>query len=369
MQRDKVLIINPGSTSTKVAIFKAEENIFTKTLSHNIEVIRAFDSIVSQFDFRKDAVLSWLDEIGVKTSELAAVVARGGMIRSIPSGIYAVSDFMQEDLRIGFQGEHASNLGGLIARSIADPEGIDAYIVDPVSVDEFLDIARVSGHPAIKRSALVHALNIRAVAHKVADDLGMLITELNMVVVHLGGGISVVPIQKGRMIDNTRVDSEGPFSPDRSGGNPVGDVAAMCFSGKYTEKEMIEKTRGNGGLVSHLGTSDVREVEKRIREGDKKAKLVLEAMCYQIGKQIGAVATCLKGDVDVIVLTGGVAYSEFVTSYIKDMVSFIAPVKIEAGENELVALNNGYLRMMSGEDSLKVYEDEVKNETRKNRQN
>lgn len=360
MQRDKVLIINPGSTSTKVAIFKAEENIFTQTLSHNIEKIRAFDSVVSQFDFRKEVILSWLNEIGVKTSELTAVVARGGMIRSIPSGIYAVTDFMQEDLRVGFQGEHASNLGGLLARSIADPEGIGAYIVDPVSVDEFIDIARISGHPAIKRSALSHALNIKATAHKVAGDLGRLITELNMIVVHLGGGISVVPMEKGRIIDNTRADSEGPFSPDRSGGNPVGDVAAMCFSGKYTEKEMLQKTNSKGGLMSHLGTSDVREVEKRIKEGDKKAKLVLEAMCYQIGKQIGAVATCLKGDVDVIVLTGGVAYSEFVTSYIEEMVSFIAPVKIEAGEDELAALNNAYLRMISGENRLKVYDDEVK---------
>lgn len=362
VSRDKVLLINPGSTSTKVAIFCGEENLHTKSLSHSAEELKDFSSIVSQFDFRKSVILDWLKEIGVSTGEIEAIVARGGLLRPMPSGIYEVSDFMVEDLKIGYQGEHASNLGGIVARSIGDPEGIKSYIVDPVAVDEFIDLARISGHPLIKRQGLGHALNVRAMGHKVAKSMNKNFEDLNMIICHLGGGISVIPVTGGKMIDNTNANYEGPFSPERAGGLPIGDVIKLSFSGKYDQRELINKVKGRGGLVAYLNTNDIREVEKMIAGGDKNAELVLQAMAYQIGKQVGAVSACLKGHVDVIIITGGVAHSKFVTNYIEDMVSFIAPVRIEPGEDELAALNNGYLRMKAGEDRLKVYEDEVKHD-------
>lgn len=360
MQRDKVLLINPGSTSTKVAVFSGENCLYTKSLSHSAEELKDFSSVVSQFDFRKSVILDWLKEIGISTAELEAIVARGGLLRPMPSGIYEVSDFMIEDLKIGYQGEHASNLGGIVARTIADSENIKAYIVDPVAVDEFIDLARVSGHPLIERKGLGHALNVRAMAHKVSKSMNRNFEDLNMIVCHLGGGISVIPVTKGKMIDNTNANYEGPYSPERAGGLPVGEVIKLCFSGRYNQKDLINKVKGRGGLVAYLNTNDIREVERMIAGGDENAELVLKGMAYQVAKQIGAVSTCLKGNVDVIIITGGVAHSKFVTGYIEDMVSFIAPVCIEPGEDELAALNNGYLRMKSGENKLKVYEDEVK---------
>ncbi len=362
MERKKVLAINPGSTSTKVSIFEGEQELYSKSLSHSTEEIDKFEKIVDQFDYRKDVILDWLKEIGVSTGELRAVIGRGGLLRSMPSGIYSVTDAMIEDLKIGVQGQHASNLGGILAKTIGDMEGIGSYIVDPVAVDEFMEIAKLSGHPLIPRVRVGHALNIRAMGHKVAKNLGRDFSDLNMIVVHLGGGISVVPITGGKMIDNTNINDEGPFSPERAGGLPVGQFAKMCFSGKYTLKEMTQKIRGKGGLAGYLGTNDVRDVDARIQSGDKEAKLVLEAMAYQVAKQIGAVATSLNGKVDVIILTGGVAYCKFFTDYVEDMVSFIAPIKIEPGEDEMKALNGGFLRMVSGEDRVKIYEDEVKND-------
>lgn len=360
MKRNKVLAINPGSTSTKVSVFEGEKLVYSKNLSHSTEEIQKFEKIVDQFDYRKEVILSWLKEIGVGTDELQAVVARGGLLRSIPSGIYTVTDKMIEDLKIGYQGQHASNLGGILARTIADNEGIGAYIVDPVSVDEFMEISKISGHPDMPRKTLGHALNVRAMAHKVAKDLGKDFSKLNMIVVHLGGGISIVPIKNGKMIDNTNINDEGPFSPERAGGLPVGQFAKLCFSGKYTSDELMKKIRGNGGLAGYLGTNDVKEICDRIDSGDEKAKFILEAMAYQVSKQIGAVSTSLYGNVDFIILTGGVAYSKFFTSYVEERVSFIAPVKIEAGEDEMSSLNGGFLRMISGEDKAKIYENEVK---------
>jgi butyrate kinase len=359
MTKEYVLVINPGSTSTKVAIFKDSENVLQKNLSHASEELGKFEKIADQFEYRKDIILEWMKSEDYETSQLKAVVGRGGLLKPMPSGTYKVTDAMIEDLKIGVQGEHASNLGGIIAKSIADLEGIDAFIVDPVAVDEFDDVARISGMPEITRRSLLHALNVRAVAHNLAKEKGKKPHELNLVVAHLGGGISVVPMRKGKMVDANNANEMGPFSPERTGGLPVGDIVKMCFSGKYTYQEVKKKMRGKGGLVAYLGTNDAREVEKMINEGDKKAKLVYEAMGYQIGKEIGAMATVLNGDIDAIILTGGIAHSKMLTDYVKEMVEFIAPVVLMPGEDEMWALNQGVLRVFSGEEEAKIYENEV----------
>ncbi|WIF95487.1 butyrate kinase [Caminicella sporogenes] len=360
MAREYVLAINPGSTSTKVAIFKGNENVLQKNLSHATEELDKFEKITDQFEYRKNIILDWLNSEGYDLSQFKAAVGRGGLLKPMPSGTYKVTDAMIQDLKIGIQGEHASNLGGIIAKSIADIEGIDAFIVDPVAVDEFDDIARISGMPEIPRRSLLHALNVRAVAYNVAKEMDKNINDLNLIVAHLGGGISVVPLKKGKMIDTNNANEMGPFSPERAGGLPVGDVVKMCFSGKYTFAEIKKKMRGKGGLVAYLGTNDAREVEKMIKEGNEKAKLIYEAMGYQIAKEIGAMATVLCGDVDAIVLTGGIAHSKMLTDYVKEMVEFIAPVILKPGEDEMWALNQGVLRVFSGEEKVKIYEEEVK---------
>lgn len=360
MSRTNVLVINPGSTSTKVAIFSGTENKLQYNLSHSTAELDKFDKITDQYDYRKDMIVEWMQGEGYSLDSLAAVIGRGGLLKPMPSGCYTVTPAMIEDLKIGIQGEHASNLGGLIARSIADMAGVEAYIVDPVAVDEFEDVARISGMAEIKRKSLLHALNIRAIAHNVAAEKGVKLEELNLILAHLGGGISVVPMTGGKMIDANNANEMGPFSPERVGGLPVGDVAKLAFSGKYTEKELKVKMRGKGGLVAYLGTNDAREVLKRIEAGDDYAKLIFEAMGYQIAKEIGMMATVLKGKVDAVVLTGGVAYSKYLTDYISEHVSFIAPVMIMPGEDEMKALNEGYLRVAGGEEVAKIYEDEVK---------
>ena len=248
----------------------------------------------------------------------------------------------------------------MIANAIASSEGIDAFIVDPVAVDEFEPLARVSGMPEIQRKSLLHALNIRAIAFRVAAEMGRKMEDLNLVVAHLGGGISVVPMKKGKMIDANNANEMGPFSPERTGGLPVGDIAKMCFSGQYTPNELKKKMRGKGGMTAYLGTNDGREVVKRIEAGDVEAKLIFEAMAYQISKEIGAMATVLEGKVDAVVLTGGVAYSKYLTDYVTEHVGFIAPVVIKAGEDEMEALNLGVLRVLNGEEQAKIYENEVK---------
>lgn len=360
MAREYILAINPGSTSTKVALFKGRENIIQKNLDHAPGDIEKYEHIADQFEMRKEIILSWLEGEGYSTGDLVAVVGRGGLLAPITGGTYKVTEAMLKDLREGRRGEHASNLGGIIAKAIADMENIQSFIVDPVSVDEFDDVARISGIPEIERVSLGHALNIKAVGRKVAESLGKEFDEVNLVVAHLGGGISVAPVRKGDNIDYNNANEMGPFSPERTGGLPVGDLVKMCFSGKYTEKEMKAKIKGKGGLVAYLGTNDARDVIKMIEAGDEKAKLIFEAMGYQIGKEIGAMATALMGDVQAIVITGGLAYSNLLVDYIKDMVSFIAPVVVVPGEDEMGALNGGALRVIDGSEKAKIYEDEVK---------
>lgn len=358
--REYVLAINPGSTSTKVALFKGTENVVQKNLDHSTQELAKFQKVTDQYEYRRDMIVSWMEAEGYAQDQLIAVVGRGGLLKPMPSGTYQVTEPMMADLRIGVQGEHASNLGGLIAQSIATMTEVPAYIVDPVAVDEFEDIARISGMPEIQRRSLLHALNVRAIAFNAAKDLGRPMEELNLVVAHLGGGISVVPLKKGKMIDANNANEMGPFSPERTGGLPVGDLAKLCYSGKYTFDEMKQKMRGKGGLTACLGTNDAREVLKMIEAGDANAKLIFEAMGYQIAKEIGAMATVLKGEIDAIILTGGVAYSKYLTDYITEMVGFIGPVIIKPGEDEMWALNEGVLRVMSGLEKVKIYEDEVK---------
>lgn len=359
MERKYILAINPGSTSTKVAVFENEEKVILKNIEHKTDDIEKFEKITDQHQYRLDLIINWLVDEGISTSSLKAVVGRGGLLKSIPSGTYLVTDKMIKDLKIGIQGEHASNLGGIIAKGIADKEGIKSYIVDPVAVDEFEDIARISGMPEINRRSLFHALNIKAVSHKLSKELNTNLTDLNLIVAHLGGGISVAPLHKGKAIDVNNANEMGPFSPERTGGLPVGDLAKMCFSGKYTLREIKTKIKGKGGLVGYLGTNDAREVIDMIENGDKKASLIFDAMAYQISKEIGAMATVLNGEVDRIILTGGLAYSTRLTDKITKMVKFIAPVKLHPGEDELEALNEGTLRVIDGKEKEKIYENEV----------
>lgn len=354
-----VLVINPGSTSTKLALFDEKTKHIQENLNHDTYELDQFAKIADQYEFRKQAILKWLSDQGMTSSSLMAVVGRGGLLRPMPSGVYAVTEAMKKDLHRGYQGEHASNLGGLIAAAIAESEGIQAYIADPVAVDEFAPLARISGIPHIKRRSLVHALNIRAIAHGYANDIQSNLEDLNLIVAHLGGGISIVPMEKGKIIDANNANEMGPFSPERCGGLPVGDVAKMCFSGQYTPDELKKKMRGKGGMTAYLGTNDVRVALDMIDKGDAHAKLVIDAMGYQISKEIAAMATVLRGKVDAIILTGGVAYAAYLTHYIKEHVSFISQVVVKPGEDEMEALFEGYLRVKNGEEQVKIYENEV----------
>lgn len=359
MDRKYVLAINPGSTSTKVSLFEGEEELKTFKIDHSKEELDNYKKVADQYDYRLNLIKKWLNDEKISTNLLIAVVGRGGLLRPMPGGTYSVTDVMLEDLKIGIQGEHASNLGGVLARGLADLENIPSYIVDPVAVDEFNDLARISGLKQIPRISLVHALNIKAVAHRRANELKKDLKDLNLLVAHLGGGISIAPIEGGRMIDVNNAKEMGPFSPDRTGGLPVGDIVKMCFSGQYTLAEMKIKIQGEGGLYSYLGTMDGREVQARIDNGDEYAKLIYDAMAYQIGKEIGLFATVLHGKIDNIILTGGLAYSNYLVEKIKEMISFIADIIVYPGEDEMDALNKGALRVIRGQEKSKIYEDEV----------
>ncbi|MBN4069955.1 MAG: butyrate kinase [Alkaliphilus sp.] len=355
-----VLAINPGSTSTKVAVFKGEENIIQKNLTHATEQLEKFERITDQYELRKDMILLWMNENDIKLSDLAAVVGRGGLLRPMPGGTYEVSDDMIKDLRIGIQGEHASNLGGIIAKEIAELCGVKSYIVDSVAVDEFEEVARISGLPDIVRKALGHSLNIKAVAHRASIKLNKKFVDLNFVIAHLGGGITIAPVKKGKLIDYNNANEMGPFSPERAGGVPSGALAKICFSKEYSLKEIKTMLRGRGGLTGYLGTNDAREVEKMINEGNNKAQLIFDAMGYQIAKEIGAMSTVLAGKIDAVILTGGLAHSKRLTEHIIERIGFIAPVLVCAGEDEMKALNEGVLRVINREERSKIYEEEVK---------
>lgn len=354
----KILAINPGSTSTKISVYEDENKLFETTLRHSTEEIERYAGIIDQYDFRKEVILNALEENGVPVSSLAAVVGRGGLIYPLEGGTYEVDEPLKADLRACVMGEHASNLGGLIADEIAKAAGAKAYIVDPVVVDEMEDLARVSGIPQIERKSIFHALNQKAVgrlyAEKRAD--GKTYRDLNLIVAHMGGGISVGAHRKGRIVDvNNALDGDGPFSPERSGGLPIGDLMNMCFSGEYTKAEIKALIKGKGGFNAYLGTNDGRAVEEAAKAGDKKAALIYEAMAYQVAKEIGACAAVLEGKVDAIILTGGLAYGKEFDSWIVKRVEFIAPVEIIPGEDEMNALTRGALRVLRGEEEAKHY--------------
>lgn len=353
----RILVINPGSTSTKIAVYNNEEEIFAKVISHSADQIRKFNRIYEQYDFRKGIILETLKEEGIELASLNAVVGRGGNMKPVIGGTYKINERMLEDLRLGVMGQHPSNLAGIIADEIANMLGLAAYVVDPVVVDEMEDIARISGVPEIQRKAKDHPLNQKAVARRAAAEMGGEYHQFNFLVAHLGGGISIGVHKKGRIVDvNNVLDGDGPFSPERSGGLPVGSLVDMCFSGKYTKDEIMKKIVGNGGLTAYLGTNDGREVQNRIKSGDTYAKLIYQAMAYQISKEIGAGATVLKGEVDAIVLTGGLAHDGEFINWIRESVEFIAPVKVYPGEFEMAALAQGALRVLRGQEGIKIYE-------------
>jgi butyrate kinase len=352
----RLLIINPGSTSTKIAIFDNEKPVLEQTLRHSNEELAPYTTIIEQYEFRKNVILDTLNANGINITKLSAVIGRGGLLKPIESGTYRVNSKMLEDLRHRPMGQHASNLGAIIANEIASQLGIPAFIVDPVVVDEMDDIARISGMPEIERLSIFHALNQKAVGRKAAADLGKKYEELNLIIAHLGGGISVGAHKKGRVVDvNNALDGEGPFSPERTGGLPVSGLIKLCFSGKYTLDEIKKKITGNGGLVAYLGTNDGREVVKIIEEGNKEAELIYKAMAYQVAKEIGACAAVLEGKVDAICLTGGLAYDKHLTGWIRERVEFISDVKIYPGEDEMIALTEGGLRVLRGEEEAREY--------------
>jgi butyrate kinase len=352
----RLLIINPGSTSTKIAIFDNEKPVMETTLRHTNEELAPFKTVADQFEFRKNVILDTLNANGINITKLNAVVGRGGLLRPMEGGTYHVNDLMLKDIKIAAMGQHASNLGALIAHEIAGQLNIPSFIVDPVVVDELDEIARISGMPEIDRISIFHALNQKAVARRAAKDLGKPYEELNLIIAHLGGGISVGAHKDGRVIDvNNALDGEGPFSPERTGSLPVGGLVKLCYSGKYTIDELKKKIVGKGGLVAYLGTNDGREVEAMIKDGNKEAELVYQAMAYQVAKEIGASAAVLEGKVDAICMTGGLAYDKNLIGWIKERVQFIGDIRVYPGEDEMIALAEGGLRVLRGEEQAREY--------------
>ena len=353
----KILTINPGSTSTKVAVFENDKELFSTTLRHSSEEIGRYKTILDQLDFRRDVILDAIKASGIELSELDAVIGRGGLLKPIPSGTYEVNAQMIEDIKERPAGQHASNLGALLASEIAGRAGVKAYIADPVVVDELHDVARLTGLPELERQSIFHALNQKAVARVYADKIGREYEELNLVVAHMGGGISIGAHRKGLVVDvNNALDGEGPFSPERAGTMPALAFAKMCMSGNYTLAEIAKKINGKGGVVAHLDTNDMREVENRYNAGDQKAVLVSNAMAYGVGKFIGQMIAVLKGEVDAVILTGGIAYDKNVVGYIKEMIEPMAKVVVMPGENELEALAMNAQRVLEGKLTPKVYE-------------
>ena len=353
--KENILVINPGSTSTKIALFNLEvEEIASESVNHSTEELSKFHSVIEQAPERKKIVLEVLKKHNIDLSSFKAVIGRGGIIKPLVAGTYIVNDKLINDLK-NSPVEHASNLGGIIASEIAKEVDIPAYIADPVSVDEFSDIARISGLKGIERKSLLHTLNIRANAFRYAKERGKKLEELNLIVAHLGGGISIAPIKKGKIVDVNNANDGGPFSPERTGSIPNKALIHLCYSGKYSEKELTRLITHQGGLVSHLGTNDLREVMKIIDKEDNYAQLIFEAMCYQIAKEIGAMATVLKGKVEAIIFTGGIAHNKILVNKIKDRVGWIAPVVVYPGEGEMKALAEAVIRIIKGEEKVKTY--------------
>jgi len=356
-----ILAINPGSTSTKVAVYQDTKSILLKTIRHESNELEQFSQIADQFQFRKDLIMKELISSDIPLEKIEIIIGRGGLIHPIPSGVYEVNEAMIKDLTEGFMGEHASNLGGLIAADIAkDLPLAKAYIADPVVVDELQEVARLTGHPAFTRKSIFHALNQKAIARTYAQTAGIPYESLNLIIAHLGGGISVGAHMKGRVIDvNNALDGEGAFSPERAGTLPAGSIAEYCFDSGKELWQIKQMLTGKGGMVAYLGHNNAHKLEQMAREGDRKSILIQEGLGYQVCKEIGAMSTVLKGDVNAILLTGGIAYNPDLTTYIRDRVSFIAPVFIYPGEDEMKALAlNGNL-VLKNQIKPKVYQSDL----------
>ncbi len=353
----RIFVINPGSTSTKLAFYEDDKERYSKTVSHSGQELSAFSTIVDQFDFRAKFIEDFVQQNKIELEKVDAFVGRGGLLRPVESGTYRVDAAMLHDLKIGVSGEHASNLGGILADYFASKVTKPAYIVDPVVVDELDDVSRFSGHPEIPRKSIFHALNHKAVARQVSNELGKKYKDLNLIIAHLGGGISIAAHKKGRVVDvNDALEGDGPFSPERSGGLPVGDLVRLCYSGTYSKQEVLRQLRGQGGMVAYLGTNSMTEIKRRISNGDDFAERVYKAMVYQISKSIAALSALFHGNVDAIVLTGGICHDTHIVNLIKQNVSFIAVTYVIPGEKELQALAAGALRVLRGEENEKTYE-------------
>ncbi|MDW7669114.1 MAG: butyrate kinase [Bacillota bacterium] len=350
----KILSINPGSTSTKISLYEDEKEILTETLRHKDEDLAEFDKVQDQFEFREKIVLDFLKRNNYDINKLDAVVGRGGILPPVEAGAYIVNDIMVDYLKNRPRVEHASNLAALIAYEISKLVDIPAYIYDSIAVYELDPVAKITGIPEIERDGLVHTLNMRASAIEAAKSLGKEYKNCRLIVAHLGGGVTLSSHRDGKMID-VLSDDEGPFSPERSGGLPGRGLVKMCFSHNYTAKDVTRKMRGNSGLKAHLGTSDLREVEKMIEEGNSRAELVYEAMAYQIAKGVGQLSTVLKGKMDAIVITGGMAYSEKLIKLIKERIDFLGNIIVMPGENEMKSLTLGTLRVLKGEEKAKEF--------------
>lgn len=354
-----ILAINTGSTSTKIAVYEADKLVFVENIVHTSEALKPFGHVLEQLDLRQDLVKSLLNEKGVDTKDLALIVGRGGLLPPVKAGAYKVNQTMINRLKSDTIPEHASNLSAIIAYKIAEPLGLDALIYDSVAVDELTDIARLSGSPLVPRKSFSHTLNSRAMAYEYAQSIQKKYSDLNLIIAHLGGGISVNAHLKGQMIDII-ADDEGPFSPERAGRVPCNDLIELCFSGKYSKSEIKKSMRGKGGIMAYLGTTDAKIVGGRAEQGDQEAILVFEAMAYQVAKGIGEMATVLKGDVDAIILTGGIAYSKYLTEMIRSRVEFIGKVLVMPGENEMDALASGAYRVLTGEENAREYIEDAK---------
>ena len=355
---EKILVINPGSTSSKIAVFNGEECIFTTNISHSIEELSKLQNYEDQYEFRKKLIKNELLKMDIAIDDIKVIVGRGGSLKPLPSGVYSINEAMRIDLKDGWEdSKHGANLAGFIVEEMSkEIPGSQGMVADPPVVDELDDVARLTGHPDFSKRTVFHALNQKAIARKHAKEKGLVYENLNLIVAHLGGGISIGAHRKGRIVDvNNCLDGDGPFSPERSGSLPVGDLAKLCFSGTVTYDEVRKKLVGQGGMIAYLGTNDVREVEQMISKGNKKAELVYEAMIYQVSKDIGAMFTVLKGEVDAILLTGGIVYSSKVVDRIRERTGKLAEIYIYPGEDEMGALAMNGLMVLRKEVQLKEY--------------
>lgn len=352
----RILVINPGSTSTKVALFENKREVFMTSISHSEKEIRRFEKVFDQHEFRVRVIEEALDHNDIDVRTVDGVVGRGGLLHPIPSGTYEVNRKMLDTLKKADYGEHASNLGAIIAHEIGKECNVPAFIVDPVVVDEMQPVARISGMPEIRRQSIFHALNQKAIARRAAEELEKDYEEVNLIVAHLGGGISIGVHEKGRVVDvNNAFNGDGPFAPERAGGIPAGQLVDLCFSGRYTKEEIKKKLVGDAGVVAYMGTNDMRKVEDMANAGDEKALLIYDAMAYQVAKEIGACATVLRGEVDGIILSGGLTYDERFINLVRERIRWIGHVFISHGQKEMLALASGALRVLQGRENAKSY--------------